>query len=376
VKGYTGGTSWVDTNITVGTKYYYMVSAVNAAGEGPRSNEGNATPYTVPSAPKLTATAGISKVLLSWTVPSSNGASIENYSIYRGTISGAETLYVKGYTGGTSWVDMKITVDTKYYYMVSAVNAAGGGPRSSEQNATPYEVPAAPTLNATAGNSKVTLSWTVPSSNGASIINYNVYRGTTSGGETLFVKGYTGGTSWVDTNITVGTEYYYTVSAVNAAGEGPRSNEKNIVAVSSPSMPTGLTASGGNAQVLLRWSAPRTGGTPTRYNIYRSDSQTGIYTLVASPTTTEYKDTGLKNGHNYWYRINAQNSYGISGNTTATSAKTKTTSQTFNPLLFGLIAVVIVALIVIVVAAILSRKKKAKPCPRSPEVPETTPASR
>jgi predicted phage tail protein len=166
------------------------------------------------------------------------------------------------------------------------------------------------------------------------------------------------------------------VSAVNAAGEGPRSNEKNIVAVSSPSMPTGLTASGGNAQVLLRWSAPTSGGTPTRYNIYRSDSQTGIYTLVASPTTTEYKDTGLKNGHNYWYRINAQNSYGISGNTTATSAKTKTTSQTFNPLLFGLIAVVIVALIVIVVAAILSRKKKAKPCPRSPEVPETTPASR
>jgi cellulose 1,4-beta-cellobiosidase len=249
-----------------------------------------------------------------------------------------------------------------YYYRVSAVNAAGEGPRSNEQNATSYVVPDAPTLTGTAGISKVTLSWTVPNSNGASITSYRIYRGTISGGETLLVKGYTGGTTWVDTNTTFGTMYYYTVSAVNAAGEGPRSGEKNATpgtTGNSPSVPTGLTASGGNAQVLLRWSAPTSGGTPTRYNIYRSGSRTGTYTLVASPVITEYKDIGLISGHNYWYIINAQNSYGISGNTTAISAKTNATSQTLNPLLFGLIGILIVVPIVVIVAAILSRKKKA-----------------
>jgi len=355
VRGYTSRTSWVDTNITPDTMYYYMVSAVNALGEGPRSNEA----YTAPSAPTLTATAGNSKVLLSWTLPSSIGASITNYIVYRGTTSGGETLFIKAYNNGTSWVDTKITLGTTYYYMVSAVNGAGEGPNSNEQNATPYTVPSTPTLTVTAGNSKVTLSWTVPISNGAAITNYSIYRGTTSVGEILYVTGYTGGTSWVATNITVGTRYYYMVRAVNAGGEGPRSNEKNIIAGASPSVPTGLTASGGNAQVILRWSAPTSGGTPVQYNIYRFDSQTGTYTLIALPTTREYIDTGLTNGHKYWYKINAQNSYGVSGNTTAISATPHVTSIiTVGSILLSFIIVIIVVLL-IVEGTRSSRKKKA-----------------
>jgi len=359
VNGYSGGTSWVDTNITVGKIYYYTVSAVNAAGEGPRSNETNATPYKVPSAPTLTATAGISKVTLSWTIPSSNGALIANYSVYRGTTPGTETIFIKGHTGGASWVDTNITVGTTYYYMVGAVNAAGEGPRSNEQNATPYAVPSAPTLTATAGILKVMLSWTVPSSNGLSITNYSIYRGTTPGGEILFVKGHTGGTSWVDTNITVGTTYYYMVSAVNAAGEGPRSNERTATPGNIPNVPSGLTASGGNTQVTLRWSAPMGGGNPAHYDIYRSESLTGTYTLIASPTATRYNDTGLTNGHKYWYKINAQNSFGVSENTTAISAMPHATSIISAGLfLLGLIVVIIVVLIIFE-ATRLSRKKKA-----------------
>ena len=48
-------------------------------------------------------------------------------------------------------------------------------------------VPSAPqNLKATVGNAQTMLSWSAPSSNGGSAItNYNIYKGTSSGGETL-----------------------------------------------------------------------------------------------------------------------------------------------------------------------------------------------
>jgi fibronectin type 3 domain-containing protein len=266
-------------------------------------------------------------------------------------------LFVKGYTGGTSWVDTNVTVGAEYFYMVSAVNAAGEGPRSNEVNATPYAVPGAPKLTAIAGNSKIILTWTAPSSNGTAIENYKIYRGMNAG-EEIAIATSINGQSWVDTNTTMGTKYYYTVSAVNAAGEGPRSNEQMAIAGNPPNMPTGLTASGGNGQVMLRWSAPASGGTPAHYNIYRSDSRTGPFTLIASSTTIGYNDTGLKNGHQYWYKINAQNSYGVSGNTTAISAKPYATNINLaGPFLLVLIIIIIV-LLLIAEATRSFRKKK------------------
>jgi len=354
-EGYSGGTSWVDTNVTVGTKYYYIVSAVNAAGEGPRSNEQNATPYAAPNAPILIAKDGVLKILLSWTLPINNGASITYYSIYRGATSTNETLFIKGYAGGTSWVDTNVSTGTKYYYMVSAVNVAGEGPRSNEQDAIAFTVPSAPNPAIRAGSLKIILSWTTPSSNGAPITNYSIYRGTTSNSETLFVKGYIGGISWVDTNISVGTKYYYMVSAVNAAGEGPRSNETSITAGGSPSIPIGLTSTGGDSQVLLRWSAPKSGGKPDHYNIYRSESKTGNYSLIGVASTTKYKDTGLTNGQEYWYKINAQNDYGVSANTTITST---TPYETSIISIFILVIIVIIIVVLIIVEATRSSRKK------------------
>jgi hypothetical protein len=67
------------------------------------------------------------------------------------------------------------------------------------------------------------LSWNAVA--GAS--SYNVYRGTSPGGEgaTPLATGVTG-RSFVDNHATPGTTYYYQVSAVNLGGEGPRSSEQ------------------------------------------------------------------------------------------------------------------------------------------------------
>jgi PKD repeat protein len=91
--------------------------------------------------------------------------------------------------------------------------------------------PGAPTgLTAMAANKAVTLGWTAPASTGgASITSYRVYRGTTSGGETLLTGGGCSNLGAVltctDNGLTNGTTYYYKVSALNSVGEGPLSSE-------------------------------------------------------------------------------------------------------------------------------------------------------
>ncbi|HEU0130218.1 MAG TPA: PKD domain-containing protein [Mycobacteriales bacterium] len=97
--------------------------------------------------------------------------------------------------------------------------------------------PVAPSLTATRGNASVSLSWTTPSDGGSAITGYNVYRGTSSGGETLLTT--TGVTnSYSDTTAVNGTAYYYRVAAVNVNGAGAQSNETWARPAASNTAPT------------------------------------------------------------------------------------------------------------------------------------------
>src|SRR5205807_527134 len=107
-------------------------------------------------------------------------------------------------------------------------------------NATPSAptVPLAPTgLSATAGNALVNLSWSATT--GAT--SYNVYRGTSAGGEsaTAVATGITT-TSYSNTGLVNGTKYYFVVKAVNGAGTSGSSNEANAT----PSAGTQLISNG------------------------------------------------------------------------------------------------------------------------------------
>src|SRR5207245_1234464 len=62
----------------------------------------------------------------------------------------------------------------------------------------------------------------IPDDGGSAITSYRVYRGATAGSETLL--GQVTKNAYDDNTVT-GPTPYYRVSAVNAVGEGPRSNE-------------------------------------------------------------------------------------------------------------------------------------------------------
>jgi len=96
-----------------------------------------------------------------------------------------------------------------------------------------FSAPQAPTgpmsLQATAGNGQVSLSWTAPAWDGGSAVTgYRVYRGTAPGTLTaLDTQGPS--TAYTDAAVLNGVTYYYAVTAINAVGEGPPSNEATAI---------------------------------------------------------------------------------------------------------------------------------------------------
>ena len=91
-----------------------------------------------------------------------------------------------------------------------------------------------------AGNTEVFLTWAAPASNGGSTVtSYNVYKGTSPGGESLLANATS--TSYTATGLTNGTTYYFEVTAINTVGEGPFSNEASAMPVIPPPPPPPTT---------------------------------------------------------------------------------------------------------------------------------------
>jgi cellulose 1,4-beta-cellobiosidase len=125
--------TYVDTTVNNGTTYYYVVTAVNSAGESPSSSYVGATPQGAPPAPtNLTASTGARRgtISLSWTA--APGAT--TYQVKRALTSGGPYSPVKTVTK-TAYTDSKLTSGSTYYYVVVALNAAGQSPPSNQASA-------------------------------------------------------------------------------------------------------------------------------------------------------------------------------------------------------------------------------------------------
>src|SRR6266404_9610546 len=154
------------------------------------------------------------------------------------------------------------------------------GTRSLQETAT---VPSAPQdLQASAGDSQISLRSQAPSSNGgAAITSYRVFRSTNGSTHALVASGGCANLGVIlactDTGLTNGQAYTYFVSAVNSAGPESQGADSNSVTVtpaapaSVPSAPRNLQASPGNTQNFLGWQTPSSNGGAaiTSYRVFR-----------------------------------------------------------------------------------------------------------
>jgi len=239
------------TSLTNGTRYYFWVTASNGAGASSPSSTVSATPtaaaaaVTAPGAPTgLQAIGGDNHVTLSWSAPASTGGSaVTGYRIYVGTTPALRGSLPRMTVAGTSATVGHLPDGTTYYFAVAAVNAHGAGAMSPVATATT----AAPAPPATSGpptglsgrpdGRQVILSWSAPAGY-PQPSGYLIYAGTRPGGElgAPVSKVPVRSTDCVVAGLTVGTRYYFEVTAVGAAGhQSARSAEVSAVPVTASS---------------------------------------------------------------------------------------------------------------------------------------------
>ena len=124
-------------------------------------------------------------------------------------------------------------------YIVTATTPGANAVAFALVNETSSTSQSAPTdLSAVAGAGTVTLTWSAPASASASAIeSYDIYEGTSSGGESSSaVNGTTliSGTSYMVSGLTNGVTYYFVVKAMNSVGISPASNEVSATPVVNP----------------------------------------------------------------------------------------------------------------------------------------------
>ena len=176
------------------------------------------------------------------------------------------------------------------------------------------EVPTPTGVTATPGNGQVTIAWTAE--NDAK--SYNIYWSTISGVTTADRTKITGATSpYVQTGLANGTTYYYVVTSVNKDGESAPSSE--VSAKLGQPAPTGVTATPGNGQITIAWTAETD---VISYNIYWSTTP-GVTTTSGTKiagATSPYIHSGLINGTTYYYVVTAVSNDGESTPSSQVSA--------------------------------------------------------
>jgi endoglucanase Acf2 len=256
------GTTFRDTTVSPLKTYFYTVKAVNSGGASSASNEANATtatdlalnqPVTASSIENggtlasyavdgnsttrwstqfsdpqwiyvdLGSTYNITELKLNW-----ENAAGKDYQIQ---VSGDATSWttIQNVTGNTTsgWHDYPgLSGSGRYVRIYGTARVTQYGYSLFDFNVYGSAAPQAPSaLSATVQYAyEIDLSWTAPA---GIVTGYNVYRGSSAGGESSTPLNGTPltGTSFQDTTVTPGSSYYYVVKAVNTSGSSSPSNE-------------------------------------------------------------------------------------------------------------------------------------------------------
>jgi len=239
--------TYIDSGLNQSQTYYYVVRSVDARGaEESNLNEVHAVSIeTIPPASPtaLRATQEISGAIgLSWNHPDPRDVSL--YNIYRcdGAPNIAKATLLAS-TNQTSFVDVNVTSGKTYSYLVRAVDIHGN--QEGNVNWTSImsldTLPPAPPSNLTArarSGGSIELSWQPSGERG---VTYSIYRAMSKDPANASLIASTNLTTYVDSKLINGREYFYLVRARDSAGNEER-NEVMVSAVASKAGPRVLLA--------------------------------------------------------------------------------------------------------------------------------------
>jgi fibronectin type 3 domain-containing protein len=304
-------TSYTDTGLTPGTKYYYAVQEEDTGGDlSPLSATASATTQAPPAAPNQLVATPVStqQFGLTW-VPGSSGLPIGEYRIFRG--ASASNLSQVGVNTESSYMDSGLTPGTKYYYAVQEEDTSGDlSPLSAAVSATTLAPPTAPTkLAATpVSTTLIGLTWAAGAS-GLPLAEYRLFRGTST--SNLSQVAVNTKTSYTDSGLTPGTTYYYAVQEEDTGGDlSPLSAAISATTLAPPAAPKQLVATPDSTTLIgLTWVAGASGLPIGEYRIFRGTSPSNL-SQVAVNTKTSFTDTGLTPGTAYYYAVQEEDTSG------------------------------------------------------------------
>jgi chitodextrinase len=276
-------------------------------GAAPPMDGGDTTPPSAPAVLKQTGATATS-ITLGWTVSTDPDSPVAGYHVYR---DGTEI----GTSATNSFTDTGLVVKNSYTYTVSAYDPSNNTSAlstplaaSTTADTTPPSVPTGLTQTGSTLTT-VSLGWTA-STDDVGVTGYKIYRNGTQVGTSA-------STSFTDTGLTSNTNYSYTVSAHDAAGNDSAQSTPLGASTSPdttpPSVPTGLSKTGATTTTIsLRWTASTDPDSPVAgYKIYRNGTQVG------TSASTSFTDTGLTVATSYSYKVSAHDP---AGNNSAQSA--------------------------------------------------------
>ncbi len=356
VPGRNAATTVVVRSLTNGTAYTYRVRAVNAIGTGAASQTLPVTPGRVPSAPvRALVEAGDAQVTFRVTKPAQAGLNLnrvvgyqvrkkragepyEQWEALGTTVPATADVDAVRPSAETSAVVRNLENGVSYTFQVRAVNAYGSGPHVETSAVVPIGAPTAGTLSALAGNAQVVLSWAGAASAGSTITSWQYRQRQGDGGYG----------SWADiensgpatrshpvTGLSNGLGYQFAIRAVTVNDEkGFESESDTVTPSTTPPQPASVTATRGDRQVTLSWTAGAAGepgeaswASPTtswQYRMRTGDGGFATWTDVADSgaATTGHTVTGLINGVSYTFEVRAVNAMGTgtAGSVLATPA--------------------------------------------------------
>jgi chitodextrinase len=317
--------SQVLTNLT--TTGAYTLSCTGAGGSANQSATItvtilDTTPPTVTiTAPATNLAAGTTQTTLAVTT---NENATCAYSTNAAAAFASMTTFTT--TGGTSHSTIlsPLANGTSYTYYVKCKDTAGnisGNATVTFSVATPVDTtpPSVPmNLSATAvSSSAINLTWTASTDN-VGVTGYKIFRGGVQVGTSAT-------NSYSDSGLTASTQYTYTVSAYDAAGNNSAQSSSASATTQAgadttpPSVPTNLAATEVSSSAInLTWTASTDNVGVTGYKIFRGGTQVG------TSATNSYSDSGLTASTQYTYTVSA---YDAAGNNSAQSTSASATTQ-------------------------------------------------